>query len=98
MVKVTDDDGVLAGYWHSEGDQGADDNSKTETYAVDATGGDDITADFGYYVKPGSIGNVIWEDLDGDGIYDPATEPGIEGVKSRLAKLSVVTNLHTKCL
>jgi protocatechuate 3,4-dioxygenase beta subunit len=36
------------------------------------------TIDAGIFV-PGSIGNFVWEDRDGDGIQDPG-EPGIAGV------------------
>ncbi len=81
VVKVTDQDDILTGYWHSEGaDQRADNHSKTESYTVDATLGDNLTADFGYYVEPGSVGDVLWEDLNGNGLYDPDTEPGIDNV------------------
>lgn len=80
VVTVTDDDGVLTGYWQSIGAAMTDDNSQLPSYAVDATVADNLTADFGYYVEPGSIGDVVWEDLNGNGLYDPATEPGVDGV------------------
>ncbi len=41
---------------------------------------DDI--DFGYQ-RLGSIGDRVWEDLDGDGVQDPG-EPGINGVTVQL--------------
>ncbi|MGB5687581.1 MAG: SdrD B-like domain-containing protein, partial [Candidatus Electrothrix sp.] len=40
-------------------------------------GGSDLTNDFGY--TGGSIGDLIWNDLDGDGVHDTG-EPGIDGV------------------
>ena len=48
----------------------ADDNSE------------DLTIDFGY-VGTGSIGDTIWNDLDGDGVLD-ANEDGIAGVTVKL--------------
>ncbi|MCK5922096.1 MAG: hypothetical protein KAG66_14230, partial [Methylococcales bacterium] len=81
VVQVSDDDGVLNGYWHSEGTANTTDNSQSSAYAVTlADGGEDVTADFGYYTGSGAIGNRIWEDLDGDRLYDAATEPGIADV------------------
>src|SRR5207237_511940 len=44
-----------------------------------ASGGSDQTIDFGFY-KPVSIGNFVWNDLNGNGIQDNG-EPGINGVK-----------------
>ncbi len=44
--------------------------------------GDDVdTADFGYYM-PGSIGDFVWDDLDGNGVQDdgPAGTVGLENV------------------
>ncbi len=38
--------------------------------------------DFGYYISA-TVGDLIWDDLDGDGIQD-AGEPGIAGVTVRL--------------
>ena len=46
---------------------------------VTLTGGENnTTIDAGYY-RPGSIGNYVWNDLNGNGIQDPG-EPGISGV------------------
>jgi hypothetical protein len=36
------------------------------------------SVDFGFY-EPVRVGDLVWEDLDGDGIQD-ANEPGVEGV------------------
>jgi hypothetical protein len=42
------------------------------------SGESDQTIDAGIY-RPGSIGDYVWRDTDGDGIKDP-TETGINGV------------------
>jgi hypothetical protein len=42
------------------------------------SGGSDLTIDFGFY-QPVTIGNFVWNDLNGDGIQE-AGEPGISGV------------------
>ncbi len=39
----------------------------------------DPTVDFGY-VHLVSLGNIIWDDLNNNGLYDSATESGIDGV------------------
>ncbi|MEM1334058.1 MAG: SdrD B-like domain-containing protein, partial [Actinomycetota bacterium] len=50
-----------------------------ESIGVTATSGADVlTADVGYRTT-GSIGDLVWDDLDGDGLRDPG-EPGIPGV------------------
>ena len=38
----------------------------------------DLTLDLGAF-DPVSVGNFVWDDLDGDGVQDPG-EPGVEGV------------------
>ena len=50
--------------------------------SVTVVSGDDVdTADFGYYT-PASIGDYVWEDLDGNGLQDdgPAGTVGLESV------------------
>ena len=47
------------------------------------SGENDPRIDAGYYV-PASIGDYVWEDMNGDGIQD-ATESGIEGVEVSLS-------------
>ncbi len=80
IVDLTDEANVLEGFWHSLGTPNTNDNSQTDTYGVTLGGGsppDNVTADFGYYVEPASIGNRVWEDwLNADG--DPATFNGIQ--------------------
>jgi hypothetical protein len=78
IVDVTDVNGVLNGYRHSLGTAGSDDNSQTDPYPVSISNGspNNLTADFGYYVKPAALGNFVWNDLNNNGIQDSG-EPGI---------------------
>ena len=55
---------------------GGNDNTAVVTLTTVSPTSD--TQDFGYR-GPGSIGDVVWNDLDGDGVQDPG-EPGIPGV------------------
>lgn len=51
-------------------------------YTFTVSSGDDVdTADFGYYT-PGSIGDLVWDDLDGNGLDDDgvAADRGIANV------------------
>ena len=98
VIDVTDEDGVLVGYWHSLGDQAedsADGESKSDPYGammeavadqgvtIDAGSPDYINADFGYYVDPAAVGNFVFEDVNSDGIQDAGDLP-IEGVEVQL--------------
>ncbi|HSN77113.1 MAG TPA: SdrD B-like domain-containing protein [Anaerolineae bacterium] len=85
VVRVTDDKGLLLGYWHSLGAPKADNNSQTDPYAVALTPGvpNNLTADFGYYIKPAALGNRTWSDNNSDGIQG-ANEPGLAAVKVTL--------------
>ncbi|MEM1333306.1 MAG: SdrD B-like domain-containing protein, partial [Actinomycetota bacterium] len=49
----------------------------TQTIVV-TSGTDDLTGDFGY-VLPAAFGDVVWHDLDADGVQD-AGEPPLSGV------------------
>ncbi len=84
-VDVTDTAGVLVGKWHSLGPSaGADNNSQTDPYSVTVSGGQtNTTADFGYWLDGGALGNRIWWDADGDGIQDTG-ETGLSGATVRL--------------
>lgn len=62
------------------------DNSKVDPFAVEIGSGaggqpvsNNLNVDFGYYVKPASVGNFVWLDTNANGIQD-AGEPGINGV------------------
>ncbi|MCB9139634.1 MAG: carboxypeptidase regulatory-like domain-containing protein [Caldilineaceae bacterium] len=82
VVDVTDEAGLLNGYWHSLGDEGVDNNSQTDPYAVTIGGTEpwvDLTADFGYYVEPASLGNYVWIDANENGLQDDG-ETGLNGV------------------
>ncbi len=71
IVEVTDTDGVLANYALTGG---------ANPLAVTITAGQDYNgADFGYQQQNASIGDFIWNDLNGDGVQDDG-EPGIGGV------------------
>ena len=69
-----------AGYLPTAEDEGAD-NAKDSDGASETvtlgSGESNQTLDSGF-VKPASVGNFVWNDLDGDGIQD-AGEPGIVG-------------------
>lgn len=73
-VDVTDEAGVLTGYWHSLGT----DSDPDPTDVTVGPGNTSGSADFGYYRAPASIGNFVWSDLDGNGVQG-GTEPGIAG-------------------
>ena len=66
IVDVTDEAGVLFGMWHSLGTKGVNNNSQADPYAVSISSGapNNLTADFGYYIKPGEVGNFVWVDWD----------------------------------
>ncbi|MCI5225028.1 MAG: hypothetical protein D3924_20765, partial [Candidatus Electrothrix sp. AR4] len=72
IVDVTDTGSVLSGFTLTGG---------TDPLAVtNLTAGQDYNdADFGYQQTSASIGDLIWNDLNGDGIKD-AVESGIDGV------------------
>jgi uncharacterized repeat protein (TIGR01451 family) len=80
-VDVTDDANILNGTWHSIGPvPGADDNSQVDPYTVSVSGGEtDDTADFGYYIEPAALGNLVWWDSNGNGIQDSG-EQGIANI------------------
>lgn|GEM_PF-2765195 len=81
VVRVSDDDNIVGGYWHSDAPApGTDGQSQDDSgYPVTLGPGDtDSTADFGYYIDPGSVGNIVFDDANGNGILDPG-EVGIPG-------------------
>jgi len=48
------------------------------------TGGEDLTADFGYTQGTASIGDRAFYDLDGSGLPDDGGEPGLNGITVNL--------------
>jgi protocatechuate 3,4-dioxygenase beta subunit len=75
-----------SGYEFSPADQGGNDALDSDTQSQNGTtapitvvlGNSYTTVDSGLY-QPATIGNFVWEDLDGDGIQD-ADEAGLAGV------------------
>ena len=58
-----------------------------------ALGGSDLTLDFGF-VKPVSVGNYVFEDVNYDGLQD-GTDVGIQGAVLRLYDASGTTQITT---
>lgn len=85
VVDVTDTKGILAGYWHSLGTAGSNNNSQTDPYGVSISTGSpsNLTADFGYYPKFAALGNYVFNDANANGIQDGG-EVGINGVVVQL--------------
>ncbi|MBU1453834.1 MAG: carboxypeptidase regulatory-like domain-containing protein, partial [Proteobacteria bacterium] len=80
-VKVSDRNGILMGYWHSRGTDNTDNHSQIDYYALTLPGGGSIlTADFGYYAQPGSLGNRVWKDEDVNGVYEGTTDTALADV------------------
>ncbi len=85
LVQLPDD------YLFSLKDQGSDDAKDSDidptTWKSDcitlAAGENNLTIDAGMYLKPASIGDFIWKDLDKDGIQDEG-EPGMKDVVVKL--------------
>ncbi len=79
-----------AGFRYSRQDSGADDSVDSDVDEVTGrsaivtltSGQDDDSVDVGMF-RPPSIGDFLWEDLNGNGVRDPA-EPGIAGVTVNL--------------
>ncbi len=80
LVHVSDTNAVLTDYTKTPlGTPGADNNNQADPYAISLpVGGSNLTADFGYaaagsgFGDPiGAIGNQVWIETDGDGLFDP---------------------------
>ncbi|MEM7537447.1 MAG: SdrD B-like domain-containing protein [Chloroflexota bacterium] len=91
FVNVSDNDGVLNGYWHSLGTANMTDESQDDAYYMvdlDASNAnpasvENLTADFGYYMKPAALGNYVWMDTNGDGLQNDG-ETGLNGIEVML--------------
>ena len=72
VVNVTDEAGILNGYWHSLGTPDTTDNSQVDPDGVGITAAapSNVTADFGYYLDPACLGNFVWEDVNGNGVQE----------------------------
>lgn len=84
-VDVTDTGNVLSGYTLTSGPH----SSTDPTVQIHVEAGDIyLNADFGYYrAGLGSIGNQVWLDDDGDGLFESAAgEVGIDNVTVDLIK------------
>ncbi len=80
LVHVSDTNAVLINYAKSRlGAAGVDSNNQADPYAITlAAGADNLTADFGYVkldANLGQIGNQVWTETDGNGLFDP-NRPG----------------------
>jgi uncharacterized repeat protein (TIGR01451 family) len=91
LVRVSDTIYVLTDYSVTVlGTSDTDNHNQAQPYPVILpAGGNVLTADFGYVlsgVDPnGVIGNQVWYDVDGNGIYSPANgDTGIAGVTVEL--------------
>jgi len=87
LVHVSDTNAVLNDYEKSVlGTAGADGHNQADPYAIVlAAGGSNLTADFGYVraARPdiGVIGNQVWVEDDGNGVFDPMDgDLGVAGV------------------
>jgi hypothetical protein len=87
LVHVSDTNAVLNDYERGPlGSAGVDNHSQSDPYAITlAAGGSVLTADFGYVraSRPdiGVIGNQVWLETDGNGVFDPADgDLGVAGV------------------
>jgi hypothetical protein len=71
-----DPGGALAGMTNTGDPQ--DDNNNTSTTSLSDSQPVDLVQDFGYVGK-GEIGNLVWNDLNADGKYNPAGADGVAG-------------------
>ncbi len=93
LVHVSDTNGVLFDFLKSPlGAVGVNNNNQADPYAINlAAGGQNLTADFGYYQadRPdvGVIGNQVWVENVENGLFDPLEgDAGQAGVTVDLFK------------
>ncbi len=92
-VVVTDIGNVLAGLRETQDPDQAGvcttcNDQGTRTISGGAT---DNTVDFGYAPIGGAIGNQVWHDKDGDGLYEPKGNDGIAGTADDESGMQGVT-------
>src|SRR5205807_652189 len=97
-VQVDTTSAALAGFVatavNAAGSTAANDsNANPSTTAMLTSGSSDLTVDFGYY-KPVTIGDLVWQDTNGNGIQDSG-EPGIAGVTVKLYQGSTLLGTTT---
>jgi uncharacterized repeat protein (TIGR01451 family) len=87
LAHVSDTNAVLNDYERGPlGSAGVDGNSQADPYAITLpAGGSNLTADFGYVraARPdlGVIGNQVWLERDGNGLFAPADgDLGVAGI------------------
>ena len=102
LIHVSDTNGTLLDYNQgSLGQPDTDNHSQSDPYVVVlASGESSVLADFGYYVRiqpsVGLIGNQVWVDSDGDGLYNAGgSDEELAGVTLELLQNSVVTRTIT---
>ncbi|MGB4978038.1 MAG: SdrD B-like domain-containing protein, partial [Anaerolineae bacterium] len=102
LIHVSDTNGALLDYNQgSLGQPDTDNHSQSDPYVVVLASGDSsVLADFGYYVRiqpsVGLIGNQVWMDNDGDGLYSAGgSDEELAGVTLELLQNSVVTRTVT---
>src|SRR5205814_648963 len=79
-VQVDTTSAALAGFVATAGNATgstafSDSNANPSTTAFLTSGGSDLTVGFGYY-KPVTIGDLVWQDTNGNGLQDTG-DPGI---------------------
>lgn len=102
LVHVSDTNGSLLDYNQtSQGQPDTDNNSQNDPYVVVLSPGENnVLADFGYYRRPqsstGLIGNQVWLDVNGDGLYAPSSgDLGVAGVTLELLQANAVIRTIT---
>ena len=102
LIHVSDTNGALLDYNQgSLGQPDTDNHSQSDPYVVVVASGDSsVLADFGYYVRiqpsVGLIGNQVWMDNDGDGLYSAGgSDEELAGVTLELLQNGVVTRTVT---
>ncbi len=90
QLRVATNQAVLAGFTLTGQNLGGDDTRDSDATLATAVGfatlaftappvnGSDVTLDFGFK-SPASIGDLVWVDLDGNGVQGPG-EPGVPNV------------------